>query len=114
MTQRPVTSSPVSYRLKRRNFIQGVGAAIGLHSFLGQVERAEAQGVTAPRRIVFMQRPVGTIPQNWFPQGQGTNFTMSRILTPFTPLRDKMIVFEDLKLPYEGSTGGGHERGTVI
>jgi hypothetical protein len=57
---------------------------------------------------------VGTVAQNWFPQGEGQTYAMSRILTPFAPLRERMIVFDGLKLPFEGSAGGGHERGTVL
>ncbi|MEO8184272.1 MAG: DUF1552 domain-containing protein [Deltaproteobacteria bacterium] len=102
----------MSYQLKRRNFLSGIGAGLG--ALLARMELAEAQSVSAPRRILFIQRPVGTVAQNWFPQGQGTNYTLSRILTPFAPLRERMVVFEDLKLPFENSVGGGHERGTVL
>ena len=96
------------------NFISGLGAALGLHAFLQRMELAEAQGLPAPQRVLFIQRPVGTVAQNWFPDGSGSNYTPSRILMPFAPLRDRTIVFEDLRLPSNGSVGGGHERGTVL
>jgi len=100
----------VNYQLKRRNFLSGLGAAVGLYAFLQRMERAEAQGLQTPQRVLFIQRPVGTVVQNWFPQGQGSNFTLSRILTPFAPLRERMIVFEDIRLPSNGSVGGGSVR----
>jgi hypothetical protein len=103
----------VNYTFKRRAFLSGIGASVGLFTLLRRMERAEAQALQT-QRILFIQRPVGTVARNWFPTGTGTNFTLSRILQSFAPLREKMIVFEDLKLPYNGSVGGGHERGTVI
>ena len=103
----------VNYTLKRRSFLAGIGAAAGLFTLLRRMEQAEAQAV-ATQRILFIQRPVGTVAQNWFPEDQGTGFTLSRILQKFAPLRERMIVFEDLRLPSNGSVGGGHERGTVL
>jgi hypothetical protein len=102
-----------NYKLQRRSFIQGIGAAAGLASFLRGMERAEAQGPAAPQRIMFLQRPVGTVQQNWFPTG-GPESTNSRILTQFAAVRDRMVVFDDIRLPSNGSVGGGHERGTVL
>lgn len=104
----------MNYALKRRRFLQAIGAAAGLASFLRGMERAEAQGPAAPRRIVFLQRPVGTVQQNWFPAGTGPDFEDSRILGQFAALRDRMVMFEDIQMPYPGSRGGGHELGTVL
>jgi hypothetical protein len=103
----------VNYTFKRRQFLAGIGAAAGLSTLLGRMERAEAQALST-QRILFVQRPVGTVAANWFPQGQGTDFTLSRILTQFAALRDRMVVFEDIRLPSDNSVGGGHERGTVL
>jgi hypothetical protein len=103
----------MSYTFKRRAFLQSIGAAAGLASFLRGLEWAEAQ-VVAPQRVLFIQRPVGTVPQSWFPAGQGASFEPSRILQQFAALRERMVVFEDLRLPSNGSVGGGHERGTVL
>lgn len=103
----------VNYTFKRRSFLAGIGAAAGWLTLLRRVERAEAQALTA-QRVLFIQRPVGTVAQSWFPTGQGESFTPSRILQQFAPLRDRMVVFEDLRLPSNGSVGGGHERGTVL
>jgi hypothetical protein len=103
----------MQYRFKRRSFLAGIGAAAGLATLLRRIEQAEAQ-VLAPQRIVFVQRPVGTVPQHWFPREQGQDFELSRILQPFAAVRDRMVVFEDLRFPSNGSVGGGAERGTVL
>jgi hypothetical protein len=80
------------------------------------VSRLEAQeaGATPPKRFLVLQRPVGTVYENWWPTGSGTSFGLSRILMSFSGLRDRMVVFRDLKLPFDGSVGGGHERGSVL
>ncbi|WP_437729758.1 DUF1552 domain-containing protein [Sorangium sp. So ce1335] len=101
------------YASSRRRFLQGIGAAAGMFAILRGMERA-AEGAEGPKRLLIIQRPVGTVYENWWPQGSGTSFTLSRILRPFEPVRDRMVVLRDLKLPYEGSVGGGHERGTVL
>jgi hypothetical protein len=103
----------VSYIFKRRSFLMSIGAAAGLCTLLRRMEQAEAQALTT-QRVLFIQRPVGTVAQNWFPAGQGESFTLSRILQQFAPLRERMVVFDDLRLPSNGSVGGGHERGTVL
>lgn len=103
----------LSYAWSRRRFLQGIGAAAGLVAVLKGLESA-AEGGTAPKRLLIVQRPVGTVYQNYWPKENGTDFTLSRILEPFAPMKDRMVVLRDLKLPYEGSVGGGHERGTVL
>ncbi|MGK4008226.1 DUF1552 domain-containing protein [Sorangium sp. So ce1036] len=103
----------LSYAWSRRRFLQGIGAAAGLVTVLKGLESA-AEGATAPKRLLIVQRPVGTVYQNFWPKGGGTDFTLSRILDPFASMKDRMIVMRDLKLPFEGSVGGGHERGTVL
>jgi hypothetical protein len=105
-----------SYITSRRAFLGSVGAAAGLVSMLDRLA-AQEEGGAPVRRLLTVQRPVGTIPENWWPTGSGTDlnsFTLSRILQPFAPIRDRMVVFRGLGLPYEGSSGGGHERGTVL
>lgn len=105
-----------SYSLSRRNFLWGIGGAVGLGSWLDRVV-AQDQGLVDPRRLIVFQRPVGTIYQHWWPQGSGTNlanYQLPRILSPLSSFRQNMVVFRGLGLPHGGSAGGGHERGTVL
>ncbi|HEX6245172.1 MAG TPA: DUF1552 domain-containing protein [Polyangiales bacterium] len=103
----------MSYAFSRRRFLEGVGATAVWAALVDKLE-AQANGAGSPKRFLVIQRPVGTVYENWWPKGTGTTFTLSRILTAFQANRERMIVFRDLKLPHEGSVGGGHERGTVL
>src|SRR5690606_9831483 len=91
-----------SYSFSRRSFLSSVGAAVGLVSLLDRLE-AQEEGTLAPKRFLVVQRPIGTIFDNWWPTGSGTDlsaYTLSRILQPFEPLQDRMVVFRGLGLPY--------------
>ncbi len=103
----------MNYAVSRRRFLEGVG---GGALWLALVNKLEAQdaGAGSPKRLLIIQRPVGTVYENWWPKSGGANFPLSRILMAFEANRDKMIVFRGLKFPHEGSVGGGHERGTVL
>jgi hypothetical protein len=103
----------VKYAVSRRRFLEGVGGGALWLALVNKLE-AQADGAGSPKRLLIIQRPVGTVYENWWPKGTGTSFTLSRILTAFQENRERMIVMRDLKLPHEGSVGGGHERGTVL
>lgn len=100
------------FKLTRRNFLQGLGGGLGLAGFLRGVE-AQDMGMGPPRRFLNIQRPVGTVASSYWPSQTGPNFEFSRILAPFEPLRERMIVLGGLNLPTANGVGGGHERGTV-
>ena len=80
------------YRTTRRNFLQG-GCAVGVAFWLRRAE-AFAQGAPAPKRLFIIHHPVGTIRTNWVCQGTETNFTLSRILAPFEPVKSHMVVLD--------------------
>src|SRR5215510_7530608 len=98
------------YRTTRRNFLQG-GAAVGVAYFLRRTE-AFAQGAPAPKRFFVIHHPVGTIRNNWVCQGTETEWTLSRILKPFEPVKTHMVVLDGMDIIAKG-VGGGHEQGTV-
>jgi hypothetical protein len=100
------------FQLTRRNFLQGLGGGLGLAGFLRGLE-AQDIGAGAPRRLLTIQHPVGTVSSSYWPAQTGANFEFSRILAPFEPLRERMIVLGGLNLPTANGVGGGHERGTV-
>lgn len=103
----------MSYAVSRRRFLESVGGGALWLALVNKLE-AQADGAGAPKRLLIIQRPVGTVYENWWPKGSGTNFTLSRVLNSFAQNRSYMIVMRDLKLPFDGSVGGGHERGTVL
>lgn len=98
------------YLTRRRNFLYG-GAATALAFWLRRAE-AFAQGATAPKRFLVIHHPVGTVRQNWLCQGGETDFTLSRILKPFEPVRQHMVILDGIDIIARG-VGGGHEQGTV-
>jgi hypothetical protein len=102
-----------SYRLNRRNFIAGLGGAFGLKIMLRNLE-AMAQGATSPPRFLMMHFPVGTQAFHFLPTGSGTNFTFSRILKPFEPLKAETIILYGLRDHAGTICGGGHEAGTPL
>ncbi|HET8936357.1 MAG TPA: DUF1552 domain-containing protein [Polyangiales bacterium] len=98
------------YVTTRRNFLYG-GAATALAFWLRRAE-AFAQGAPAPKRFLVIHHPVGTVRQNWLCQGGETDFTLSRILKPFEPVRSHMAILDGMDIVARGA-GGGHEQGTV-
>jgi hypothetical protein len=103
----------MSYKISRRRFIEGTGGALGLMAFCRSFE-ALAQDADPIKRFLAIQRPVGTVYENWWPEGTGTSWEPSRIIMQFAAHRERMVVLKDLDLPSSGSVGGGHERGTVL
>ena len=98
------------YVTTRRNFLQG-GAATALAFWLRRAE-AFAQGAVSPKRFLVIHHPVGTVRDNWLCKGSETDFTLSRILMPFTPVKEHMVVLDGMDIIARGA-GGGHEQGTV-
>jgi len=100
----------VIYSIKRRNFLQGVGA-LGIASWLMRAE-ARAEGAGSPKRFLVIHHPVGTVKKNWTCTAEGTGFKLSRILAPFEPVKSHMVVLDGIDIVAPG-VGGGHEQGTV-
>lgn len=86
--------------LPRRRFLQGAGAAIAL-PLLDSMTPALAQPAAAPQRIAFIYMPNG-VAMNfsginyWTPDGEGTDFDISPILTPIEAYRDRLSVISGL------------------
>ncbi|MET0387664.1 MAG: DUF1552 domain-containing protein [Polyangiales bacterium] len=98
------------YRTTRRNFLQG-GCATAVAFWLRRSE-AFAQGAASPKRFLVIHHPVGTVKRNWSCEGTETDFTLSRILAPFEPVKSHMVVLDGIDIVARG-VGGGHEQGTV-
>lgn len=86
--------------LPRRRFLKGAGAVIGL-PMLDAMVPALAQAPAPPKRISFIYMPNG-VAMNfsginyWTPEGEGTDFEISPILTPLEPYRDRLSVISGL------------------
>jgi hypothetical protein len=100
----------ITYRIRRRNFLGGL-SALGIAHWLLRAE-ASAQGAPSPKRLLIIHHPVGTVKANWSCKGTDTDFTLSRILAPFEPVKSHMVVLDGMDIVARG-VGGGHEKGTV-
>src|SRR5262249_34921522 len=63
--------------------------------------------------------PHGAVMANWTPIGEGTNFDMSRTLTPLAPYRDQLVVVSNLAPKQAapagpGDNGGDHTRSPSV
>jgi len=118
------------HRHSRRHFLRGVGACIalpGLESLrTGSALAGEAAATAtaapiaatttgAPLRTAFVFFPNGAIPSRWWPDGDGSDFTLSRTLEPLGESKPHIQVLGELD--HENATagrdgGGDHARGT--
>lgn len=104
--------------LSRRNFLAALGlgasaATLGVH---GERRALAAPTGPIPKRLILVCTTSGTIKQNWRPAGMGANFplgdTLSPILAPLMPFRERMLVVDGLDMRTEiESPGGPHPLG---
>lgn len=91
----------------RRRFLKGLGAtALGVPLLSGLLGRVADAGVgAAPLRFVLVFTGNGQLPSHWLPTGGATGFTLSSVLDPLTPMRDKLLLMRG----FEGQ--GSHSVG---
>jgi len=91
--------------IPRRAFLRGVGITLAL-PFLDAMRPAlaAAGGDATPRRLVAIETNMGILPQYFFPDKPGRDFTASRYLERLAAHRDQMTVFSGVSHP--GVTGG--------
>ena len=91
------------FQLSRRAVIRGAGTiAIGLPwlEIMGEGRRAYGQTTTKKpfKRFVAVYQPGGTVRDNYTPSGTETSFTLSKILKPLEPVKDKILIIDGLNL----------------
>jgi hypothetical protein len=100
--------------LPRRTFLRGAGAAVSLPLLDAMVPAATALAQTAAApamRLGFFYVPNGMHPASFHPKAVGTNFELSRILTPLAPFRDQLTVITGLSNAQAAlGAGGPHTR----
>ena len=105
----------IAYPIARRAFMRGlgvVGAASGLGWWLRAAE-SRAEGMVAPKRLLVLHRPNGTIRPEWLPQGGGQGATLGPILQPFAGLAKNMVVLDGLSIVTSNGGDSTHEGGLV-
>lgn len=98
----------------RRQFLRGAGVALSLpmldamrpgmaaqRSGSGSIEENDAR--SAPRRMVAIETNMGILPQYFFPEKSGSDYTPSPYLSRIADHRNQLTVFSGVSLP--GVTG---------
>lgn len=94
----------------RRNFLRGLGACIALPAFeslvpvrslaaltgAGSTAKLATTASGAPLRTAFLYFPNGAIQSAWWPEGEATNFELSRTLQPLESVRQHIQVLGGL------------------
>jgi Protein of unknown function (DUF1552) len=107
-----------TFKLDRRAVLRGAGGiaiALPLLNAMGPFGRAARAAGTAPaKRFVVFFSPDGNIHENWVPTGTETTFTLSRILTPLAPNRDRVVILDGIENKvggYGARPGDDHMKG---
>lgn len=113
--------------MSRRNFLRGIGATLAVPSFAsllpGKMMAAThaletaTTATGAPLRTAFVTFPNGAIPDQWWPTGGQTTFTLNESLKPLEGLRDQIQIFSGLDHlnANPGKDGAGdHARGNGV
>src|SRR5438093_6967063 len=91
--------------LSRRRFLRGLGACLALPAFesfrpfsasAAGAGQMAASPTGAPLRMAFVYFPNGAIPANWWPQGQGKDFELSRTLQPLENVKHRLQILGGL------------------
>lgn len=84
--------------ISRRTLLRGLGAALALPALdaMTPAFAALAPGRKPPVRLVFVYVPNGIIMKDWTPQGIGTNYEITRTLTPLKAFHDEMTLITGL------------------
>ncbi len=119
----------LGYQHSRRSFLLSASAASLTLPLLARIE-ARAQGVPEPRRLLIIQRAVGTVREQWLPVGAPSqtavnNLTLNTgagiraaaavggVSAAFEPLRAKTTIIDGLNIVASGSGDRTHEGGMV-
>ena len=95
----------------RRDFLRKLGLSAAALPLLGGLTSLQAAEPTAAKqRVIFVFSPNGTVPSEFWPEGEGSNFKLKRILQPLAPFKDKMLTLKGVNNLVRGD-GDSHMRG---
>ena len=80
----------------RRTMLRGVGAALSLPLLESFGVAATPEKEEAPQRMIFLGHGWGVAVHDWFPEGAGADYRMSRCLEPLARHRDGFSVLSNL------------------
>ena len=96
------------WHLSRRHALRGIGATLAL-PFFDAMRPLYGQAAEAadPVRMACLFMPNGVRPDRWTPEGKGTSYKLSPILSPLENLREHLLVISGLSNP-PSHYGDGH------
>jgi len=95
----------------RRDFLRKLGLSAAALPLLGGLTSLQAAEPTAAKqRVIFVFSPNGTVPTEFWPEGEGSDFKLKRILQPLAPFKDKMLTLKGVNNLVRGD-GDSHMRG---
>jgi len=99
----------------RRRALLGSGIGAGLAScFLRPLEAFAQNG--PPTRVLVIHVPCGTVPSQYFPPAGATetNYQLGSIASPFAPLKNDMVFFDNVTASRDASwQGDRHGQGMI-
>ncbi len=95
--------------IPRRSVLKGAGVSLALPLLDAMIPASTAWADTAagkaPKRFAFVGFPHGAIMAHWSPAETGTDYAMSPILEPLTPLRKHLTIVSGLRNKTGGNAG---------
>jgi len=89
-----------SFRLNRRAVLRGAGSvAIALPWLEIMTPDRSSQAAAEPaKRFLAVYQPGGSVLESWRPTGSETAFTLSPILEPLEPVKDRIVVLDGIDM----------------
>ncbi len=95
----------------RRSFFKKLGVSAAAGNFLLALPSLGwAASTTRKQRLVFLFSPNGVIPKHFWPDAEGSDFQLKRILEPLAPFQDQLLTLNGIDNKIRGD-GDGHMRG---
>ena len=94
--------------LTRRQFLGVSAAAVPFLMGLPSLARGASAG--RKQRLIVMFSPNGTVPVNFWPDEEGPDFTLKRILAPLEPFKKQTLILRGISNKVRGD-GDSHMRG---
>src|SRR6185436_14356234 len=97
--------------LNRRQFLRDLGISAAAFPFLAGLPSLTGAPLPQRRqRLVIMFSPNGTLPNEFWPEGEGGDLTFKSILAPLEPFKDRTLVIKGIHNKIRGD-GDNHMRG---
>ncbi|PCC72325.1 Protein of unknown function [Nannocystis exedens] len=107
------TNHRKSGRWGRRKLLQALGLGAACAPFIPLLD-ARGETDPAPRRLILVYTPHGTLHKFWNPTGTETDFVLPELLAPLAPYQhDNLIVLKGMRLNGQGGAGP-HTRGMPL